>query len=138
MEIHLKVIGILFILLSFIHFIFPSYFKWKEELVHLSLINRQLMYVHTFFIALVVFMIGLLCLTSSKDLMTTTLGRKIALGLTIFWGYSPISSVLRIFPSFVVGKTIRNGDSYLVCHFLDLCEWGVLVGILDRILIFYL
>ncbi len=52
MEIHFKVIGVLLILLSVVHVFFPRYFKWDLELKSLSLINRQLMTMHTFFIAL--------------------------------------------------------------------------------------
>ena len=98
MELHIKIIGILSITLALIHFIFPKYFKWKKELTTLSLINRQIMEVHTFFIALVVFLIGVLCLTSANELTTTPLGKKISLGLGVFWtirlyiqffGYSP-------------------------------------------------
>jgi len=82
----LKIVGILLITLSFIHVIFPKYFNWKTELAALSLINRQMMYVHTFFIALVVLLMGMLCLTSSGELLQTQLGNKIVLGLAIFWG----------------------------------------------------
>lgn len=85
MEIHFKIIGILLIALSFIHVIFPRYFNWSKELASLSLINRQMMYVHTFFIAFVVFLIGILCLTSSGELLTTSLGKKVALGIGVFW-----------------------------------------------------
>lgn len=85
MGIHLKVIGVLLIILAFVHIIFPRYFNWKKELVYLSLINQQVMMVHTFFIALIVFLIGLLCLTSSKELMETKLGNRLVLGLFTFW-----------------------------------------------------
>jgi hypothetical protein len=85
MELHLKIIGVLLIALALVHGIFPKYFNWKTELSSLSIINRQLVYVHSFFIALFVFLIGLLCLTSSYDLVHTILGKKIALGLGIFW-----------------------------------------------------
>jgi hypothetical protein len=85
MQIHLKITGVLLVAIALLHFSFPKYFKWKEELVPLSIINRQLMYVHSFFIALVVFLIGLLCLTSSYELISTTLGRRICLGIGIFW-----------------------------------------------------
>jgi hypothetical protein len=85
MEIHFKIIGILLIALSFIHVIFPRYFNWSKELASLSLINRQMMYVHTFFIAFVVFLIGILCLTSSAELLSTSLGKKVALGIGVFW-----------------------------------------------------
>jgi hypothetical protein len=86
MEIHFKFIGILLILLAFVHVIFPKYFNWKEELKGLSLINKQMMKIHTFFIALVVFLMGLLCLTSAANLIYTILGKRISLGLGIFWG----------------------------------------------------
>lgn len=85
MELHLKIIGLLLIVLAFIHIIFPKYFKWKQELSTLSIMNRQMMYVHSFFIAFTVFLMGVLCLTSVTDLIHTTLGRRISLGLGIFW-----------------------------------------------------
>lgn len=98
MELHLKIIGFLLILLAFVHAIFPRYFNWKNELNSLTLINRQIMYIHTLFIAIVVFLIGVLCLTSPGELVESKLGSKIALGFFIFWairlavqffGYSP-------------------------------------------------
>jgi len=85
MEIHFKIIGVLLIALSLVHIVFPKYFNWDKELKSLSLINRQMMTVHTFFIALTVFLMGLLCLTSSAELIETNLGKKISLGLGLFW-----------------------------------------------------
>lgn len=85
MDLHLKIIGIFLIALALIHIIFPKYFNWKNELSSLSIINRQLFYVHSFFIALMVFLMGLLCLVSSHDLINTTLGKQISIGLAIFW-----------------------------------------------------
>ncbi len=98
MELHLKIIGVLLIALGLLHAGFPRYFAWKTELARLSLINRQMMQAHTFFIALTVILMGLLCLTSAADLTGTPLGRRVALGLAVFWttrllvqffGYSP-------------------------------------------------
>lgn len=98
MQLHLKIIGILLIVLALIHTVFPKYFYWKKELSTLSIINRQMMIVHTFFIALTVFLMGLLCFTSSGELIETPLGKKISFGFGIFWtirliiqffGYSP-------------------------------------------------
>jgi hypothetical protein len=85
MQLHLKTIGLLLIVLALVHAIFPKYFNWKKELESLSLVNRQMMTIHTFFIALTVFLMGLLCLRSSKELLETNLGKKILLGLGIFW-----------------------------------------------------
>jgi hypothetical protein len=98
MDLHLRIIGILLILLAMIHFVFPKYFNWRQELSSLSIANRQIMYVHTFFIALFVFLTGLLCITSSTELVNTDLGKRVCLALGIFWivrlyfqffGYSP-------------------------------------------------
>lgn len=93
MEIHLKIIGFVLIPLSIIHIIFPKYFNWGKELKALSLINKQMIYVHTFFIALIILLMGILCLTSAEELFQTNLGKKISLGLGIFW-------VLRLFIQF--------------------------------------
>ena len=99
MELHLNIIGAILIVVALIHIGFPRYFKWKQELSTLSLKNRQIMMVHTLFIALMVLLTGLLCLTSATELINTNLGKKISLGLGVFWttrlliqffGYSPV------------------------------------------------
>ena len=85
MLIHINIIGLILITLALVHIIFPKYFNWKKELKSLSLINRQMMTIHTFFIAFTVFLMGLLCLTSSSQLIESNLGKKISLGLGLFW-----------------------------------------------------
>lgn len=85
MELLLKLTGFVLIALGLFHVFFPKYFKWKEEFSRVSMINRQMMYVHSFFIAFVVVLIGLLCVTSATDLLTTPLGKRISLGISIFW-----------------------------------------------------
>jgi len=98
MYIHLKIIGFLLLALALLHGIFPRYFNWEKELKSLSLINQQMMTIHTFFIALTVFLMGMLCLMATNDLIETHLGKIICLGFGIFWtirlaiqfvGYSP-------------------------------------------------
>jgi len=99
MIIHLKIAGGLLVLLAALHVGFPRYFRWRQEFASLSLINRQMMYFHTFFLALVVLLMGVLCLLSAEDLANTHLGHQIDLGLALFWmirlllqffGYSPV------------------------------------------------
>jgi hypothetical protein len=98
METQLKVIGFLLVVLALLHAGFARYFDWRREFAPVSLINRQMMYVHTFFVAFSVLLMGVLCLTSAPELVGTPLGRKVALGCGIFWlarllvqfvGYSP-------------------------------------------------
>lgn len=85
LELNLNIIGIILIALALSHSIFPNYFNWANEFRQVSLVNRQMMYVHAFFIALMLFLIGLLCLTSSNELINTKLGNQVSLGLGIFW-----------------------------------------------------
>jgi len=94
MIIHFRIIGALLIVLALSHVVFPRYFKWDKELKALSMINRQIMTIHTFFIALSVFLLGLLCLTSYNELTTTSFGKRISLGMGIFWS-------VRLFIQFV-------------------------------------
>lgn len=98
MQLQLKVIGALLVGLALLHGGFARYFDWRREFAAVSLLSRQMMYVHTFFIALAVGLMGLLCLTSAPELAGTPLGRRVALGLGAFWlgrlliqffGYSP-------------------------------------------------
>ena len=86
MRINLQIIGWVLILLGIIHLLFPKYFKWRSEMNSISLINRQIMYVHTLFIGLMIFLMGILCLIGSKELIETRFGNIISLGFFIFWG----------------------------------------------------
>ena len=106
MEIHLKIVVVLLMILAIIHIAFPKYFDWKNELSGLNLINKQMMLAHTFFIALTVFMMGLLCLSCSSELLGTDLGHKILFGLGIFW-------VIRLyFQFFFYSKDLWKGKRF--------------------------
>ena len=98
MLLQLRIIGFALVVLALLHAAFARYFNWRAEFAPVSLINRQMMYVHTFFVAFMVLLMGVLCLTSAPDLVGTPLGRRVALGCGIFWlarlliqffGYSP-------------------------------------------------
>lgn len=85
MQLQLEFIGALLVVLALLHAGFAWYFDWRREFAVVSLLNRQMMYVHTFFVALAVLLMGLLCLTSAAELAGTPLGRRVALGLGVFW-----------------------------------------------------
>ena len=98
MILQLRVIGFFLVILALLHGAFARYFNWRTDFAPVSLINRQMMYVHTFFIAFTVLLMGVLCLTSAPELVATPLGRRVALGCGGFWlarlliqffGYSP-------------------------------------------------
>lgn len=118
MYIHLKVTGILLILLALIHVFFYKYFKWEKDLKKLSLINRQMMTSHTFFIAFTVFLMGLLCLTSSNELTETNLGKKISLAFGVFW------LVRSFFQFFIYSKKLWKGKKFeTAIHILFSIFW---------------
>lgn len=118
MEVHLRVTGFIFIILSLIHAIFPFYFGWKKDLAPLSLINRQMMQVHTFFIAFAVFLVGTLCIYSAEDLVHTRLGKQICLGLSVFW------FARLIFQFFVYSSDLWRGKRFeTTVHILFAFLW---------------
>ena len=116
---HLEIIGTAMILLALAHVFFPKHFGWKKELASLSLLARQMMYVHTAFIALAVLLMGVLCLTAPAELVGTPLGRKIALGL------APARSILRLLPQTLARQTVRDLYAHRVYNPLDLLNSSV-------------
>ncbi len=118
MEIHIKIIGVLFIALALSHLTFPKYFKWESELESLSLINKEMMIVHTFFVALVVFLMGLLCVGWSDELVNTEFGKVISLGFGVFWFLRLLIQFFGYSSSLWRGKTLETG-----IHILFSCFW---------------
>jgi len=128
MHLHIKIIGILLIALAMIHAAFPKYFNWTKELSSLSLINRQMIMVHTFFIALAIFLMGMLCLTSPDELINTSLGKKIALGLGIFWTLRLFIQLFGYSSKLWKGKTFETS-----MHVLFILLWTYLSFIFGSI-----
>ena len=110
--------------LAAIHIIFPRYFQWNKELGSLSLINKQLMYVHTFFIGLVVLLMGLFCLLNAEDIIHTPIGRQFALGLFVFW------MTRLLFQFFVYSSTLWRGKKFeTTIHVLFSLLWIYFSGV---------
>ena len=118
MEIHLKIVGSLLIALSLMHIIIPKYFKWEQELTSVSLITKQILYVHTFFIAFIVLLMGLLCLSYSHELLYDPFGRVISLGLFGFWLTRLIFQFLVYSPKVWRGKRFET-----VMHVVFAATW---------------
>jgi hypothetical protein len=124
MELQLKLIGVFLIFLGAIHVFFPRYFSWKQEFSTVSLVNRQMMYVHTFFIAFAVVLNGLLCLTSANELMTTPLGKRLCLGIGVFW------AVRLFFQFFVYSSQLWKGKRFeTAMHLLFVFLWSYISAV---------
>jgi len=115
---NLTIVGWLLILLASIHIVFPKYFNWKRELASLSMINREMMQVHTFFIALTVLGMGIVCIVSAEELVATPLGKKILFGLAIFW------TIRLVMQFFVYSSKLWKGKAFETkMHMLFSCLW---------------
>lgn len=124
MELHLRIIGSCLILLGLIHAIFPRQFNWKKELCTLSLVNREMMYIHTFFIAFTLFLVGLLCLTSATELVNTTLGKRVSLGFGIFFLFRLLAQFFGYSSNTWKGKTFET-----IVHILFSLFWSYITAI---------
>ena len=94
----------------------------------MRLVNRQMMTVHTFFIAFTVLLMGLLCLTSSTELIETPLGKKIAFGLALFW-------IIRLlFQLFVYSPKLWKGKKFeTTVHIVFTILWLYIASIFSII-----
>lgn len=118
MILQLNIVGSLLIVLAIAHGVFPVYFDWKHDLAKLSLINRQMMEVHTFFIALTVLLMGILCLTSAPELLDTPLGKRISIGFGLFWLVRLIIQFVGYSPKLWRGKRFET-----IMHILFILLW---------------
>lgn len=77
------------------------------------------MYVHTFFIALVVLLMGLCCIYAAEDILQTRLGHLLALGCFIFW------AIRLLFQFFVYSPALWRGKRFeTTVHVLFSFLWG--------------
>ena len=121
MVLQLKIIGLSLVILALLHAAFARYFNWRTDFATVSLINRQMMYVHTFFIAFTVLLVGLLCLTSAAELVGTPLGQRVALGCGVFW----LARLLIQF--FGYSSELWRGKRFETCvHLLFIGFWSYL------------
>lgn len=85
-ELHLRIAGALQMLLAVLHLGFPRRFRWREELAQLSLLNRQIFHVHTFFVCFVLMLFGALSAFAADSLLEPTrLARCVLGGIAAFW-----------------------------------------------------
>nr|WP_298339459.1 hypothetical protein [uncultured Algibacter sp.] len=130
MTLHIQIIGYILIALALIHTTFPKYFNWKMELKSLSLINKQMFKVHTFFIALTVLLMGILCVISYESLVTTNLGKTLCLGFGLFW------LIRLIFQLFVYSSKLWKGKKFeTIVHIFFILLWVYLFVIFTVIYI---
>lgn len=90
-----------------------------------------MMVIHTLFIALLVFLMGLLCLTSNSDIAGTSFGRKISLGLAVFWTIRLGTQIFGYSSKLWKGKTFETTVHVLFIFlwaYFSLIFWGIALG----------
>jgi hypothetical protein len=87
LTVQLQVVGVLLMALGLSHAFFNRYFGWGVELAGVSLFTRRVFFVHTFFIAMTVTMMGAFSVVYARALVgPQALGRAILAGMVVFWG----------------------------------------------------
>ena len=82
----LQIAGLLQLVLAFAHFGFARRLGWREELQRVSLLTRQIFWVHAGFLMLVLAGFGSLSLLCADDLLVRSrLARVVLGGLSVFW-----------------------------------------------------
>jgi len=105
--IHLQIVGILLMLLGLSHVLFNRFFGWEQELVAVSLLTRQVFFVHNFFIGLAVVLGGAASFFCANALLRPgILSRALLAGMATFW-------LCRLLAQFVAyDSAIWRGDRF--------------------------
>jgi len=83
---HLHIVGALLLVLGLSHVFFNRYFGWDRELKSVSLLTRQIFFVHTFFIGLGVMMAGAGSFFYADALLRPgALSRALLAAMAAFW-----------------------------------------------------
>lgn len=85
--VHLRVAGALLLCLAAAHVVLPRALGWKVELQGVSLMTRQVSYVHTYFIGLMCALFGLAGTVLADDLVAPDrMARAVLIGAIAVWG----------------------------------------------------
>ena len=86
LSIHLRIVGIVLVLLGVSHAFFNRYFGWEQEMAAVSLLTRRVFFVHSFFIALGVVLAGAVSFMYADALLRpAALNRALLAALATFW-----------------------------------------------------
>jgi len=124
-EHHLRIAGALLLGLAALHVPIAWRLRWREELTKVSYLTRQIFWVHTGFIVLLLIMMGLLGLAFAPMLTAPSgLARIVLSGLAAFWA-------VRLYTQwFVYDRAHWRGDRFNTCvHFAMTGLWAYLAGV---------
>ena len=119
LTLHFKILGLALMILAVAHIPIHRHFKWKEETTILSLLTRQIFHVHTFFVALTVWMFGALTFFFTDELLQPSeLPAAILFGFTAFW------AIRLLVQLFVYDSALWRGKRFeTMMHIIFTCFW---------------
>jgi hypothetical protein len=95
LELNLTITGLLLVGLGIVHVALPRVLRWQRDLAGISPLNREVSYVHCFFIGLMCVLWGLLPLTARQALLEPSpVTRLVLIAAVIFWAARLIIQVL--------------------------------------------
>ena len=121
----IRLSGAMLIALGAAHVWIAKYLEWKSDAAKMTLVNRQIFWVHSFYIALLMTLLGGLSLLLPEALVRRdSLSRAVLAGMTLLW-------VLRlIIQWFVFDRSLwRNHARNRAVHFLLTAWWTWLSGV---------
>ena len=125
LSLHLKFAGATLIFLALSHLFFDKRFNWRAETARMSLLNRQIFYVHTFFVALSVGLMGAIALFGTRALLQPTLAASwMCGGFALFWA-------CRLWCQFFVyDASLWRGQRFeTAIHILFSLAWSYYIGV---------
>ncbi len=120
----LQIVGVLMFALVLVNVEAARRLKWRDELQKVSLLTRQVFFVHMGFIILLLAMFGALSLFFANALIEQSLaGRVLTDGLALFW-------TVRLFTQwFVYDRKLWIGHRFNTSvHILFTGVWGFFAG----------
>ena len=117
LTLNLTVAGAVLVGLGSMHIALPAVLGWHRELAGASRLNREVSYVHCFFIGLACVLWGLLPLTAGSQLLQPSpVTRLVLIGAVAFWA-----------SRFVIQLAVFNRHARKSAAWLALCTAGTVL-----------
>jgi len=125
LSLHLRIAGVLLLGVALSHLILPRAMGWRVELRAVSLMTRQVSYVHTYFIGLMCGLFGLVAVLMPGELLSADqLAVPVLVGALVVWGSRLLVQLFVFDPALWRGRTLTVLGH---CAFVTLWSYLTLV-----------
>ena len=125
LSVNLRLAGLVILGLAAAYPIYPRYFRWRDELQAVSLLTRQIFFVHCGFIVMLLILQAVLLLAVPQALVEpTTAGLALLVGLTVFWVYRLFAQLFMYERRLWIGNRLHT-----IVHVVFTAIWCYLSGV---------